>query len=141
MTGMVKPLTGASPAEARDWTTINWPKVTATVYRLQMRIAKAIRIGRWGKAKALQRLLVNSYSAKILAVKRVTQNSGSKTPGIDGIIWKTAKDKSQSALALRKRGYNPLPLRRVAIPKQDPKKFRYLHIPMVTSYCTPYNTI
>lgn len=129
MTLMVKPLIGASPAETRAWTNIKWSKAKVNVFRLQMRIAKAIRVGRWGKAKALQRLLVNSYSAKILAVKKVTQNSGGKTPGVDGIIWKTAKEKLQSALALKRRGYHPLPLRRVAIPKQDPGKFRYLHIP------------
>ena len=105
------------------------PKVTADVFRLQMRIAKAVRTGRWGKVKALQRLLVNSFSAKVLAVKRVTQNSGHKTPGVDGVVWKTAKQKLQAAKALRRRGYQPLPLKRVSIPKQDSKKLRNLHIP------------
>ena len=122
-------LTGASPTDAEIWEAISWPKVTADVFRLQMRIAKAVRIGRWGKAKALQRLLVNSFSAKVLAVKRVTQNSGHKTPGVDGVVWKTAKQKLQAAKALKRRGYQPLPLRRVSIPKQDSKKLRNLHIP------------
>ena len=122
-------LTGASPTDAEIWEAISWPKVTADVFRLQMRIAKAVRIGRWGKAKALQRLLVNSFSAKVLAVKRVTQNSGHKTPGVDGVVWKTAKQKLQAAKALRRRGYQPLPLKRVSIPKQDSKKLRNLHIP------------
>ena len=81
-------LTGVSPTDTETWEAILWPKVTANVFRLQMRIAKAVRIGRWGKAKALQRLLVNSFSAKVLAVKRVTQNSGHKTPGVDGVVWK-----------------------------------------------------
>jgi len=122
-------LTGASPTDAEIWQAISWPKVIADVFRLQMRIAKAVRIGRWGKAKALQRLLVNSFSAKILAVKRVTQNSGHKTPGVDGVVWKTAKQKLQAAKALKRRGYQPLPLKRVSIPKQDSKKLRNLHIP------------
>jgi len=125
----VATLTGASPTYAETWEAIMWPKVTADVFRLQMRIAKAVRIGRWGKAKALQRLLVNSFSAKVLAVKRVTQNSGHKTPGVDGIVWKTAKQKLQAAKALKRRGYQPLPLKRVSIPKQDSKKLRNLHIP------------
>jgi RNA-directed DNA polymerase len=122
-------LTGASPTDTETWEAILWPKVTANVFRLQMRIAKAVRIGRWGKAKALQRLLVNSFSAKVLAVKRVTQNSGNKTPGVDGVVWKTAKQKLQAAKMLKRRGYQPLPLRRISIPKQDSKKLRNLHIP------------
>ncbi len=68
MTAMAT-LTGASPTDAKIWEAIKWPKISADVLRLQMRIAKAVRIGRWGKAKALQRLLVNSFSAKVLAVK------------------------------------------------------------------------
>jgi len=48
-----------------------------------MRIAKADREGRRGKVKALQRLLTTSFYAKCLAVKRVTKNTGSKTPGVD----------------------------------------------------------
>ena len=59
----VATLSGASPAWAVNWEDILWPKVTEQVLRLQMRIAKAVRIGRWGKAKALQWLLINSFSA------------------------------------------------------------------------------
>jgi RNA-directed DNA polymerase len=54
-----------------------------------MRIAKATREGKRGKAKALQWILTHSRAAKLLAVRRVSQNKGSKTPGIDGIIWNT----------------------------------------------------
>lgn len=54
-----------------------------------MRIAKATRKGKYGKAKALQWLLTHSPSAKLLAVKRVSHNKGSKTSGIDGAIWNT----------------------------------------------------
>ena len=106
-------------------------KIEANVYRLQIRIAKAIRIGRLGKAKALQRLLVTSYSAKQLAVRRVTQNSGNKNPGVDGIVWKTATQKLQAIKTLRKRDYQPLPLRLISIPKQDSKKLRNLNIPTI----------
>lgn len=128
MTAMAT-LTGASPTDTKIWEAIKWRKISADVLRLQMRIAKAVRIGRWGKAKALQRLLINSFSAKVLAVKRVTQNSGHKTPGVDGVVWKTAKQKLQAAKMLKRRGYQPLPLRRISIPKQDSKKLRNLHIP------------
>jgi len=54
------------------------------VRRLQTRIVKAQEEGRWNKVKVLQRLLTHSHSAKILAVERVTENEGSKTPGVDG---------------------------------------------------------
>lgn len=54
------------------------------VRRLQARIVKAQEAGRWNKVKALQRMLAHSQSARKLAVERVTQNEGSKTPGVDG---------------------------------------------------------
>ena len=54
------------------------------VHRLQARIVKAQEMGKWNKAKALQFLLTRSQSARILAVERVTENDGRKTPGVDG---------------------------------------------------------
>jgi RNA-directed DNA polymerase len=54
------------------------------VSRLQARIVKAQAEGRWNKVKVLQGLLTHSQSARILAVERVTENKGSKTPGVDG---------------------------------------------------------
>ncbi len=78
----------ASP-DSVQWQSISWKAVEARVLKLQMRIAKATRDGKHGKAKALQWILTHSRSAKLLAVKRVSQNKGSKTPGIDGVIWNT----------------------------------------------------
>ena len=54
------------------------------VRRLQARIVKAQEAGRWNKVKALQRMLAHSQSARILAVERVSQNDGGRTPGVDG---------------------------------------------------------
>ena len=54
------------------------------VRRLQARIVKAQEAGRYNKAKALQYLLTRSQSARQLAVERVTENDGRKTPGVDG---------------------------------------------------------
>jgi RNA-directed DNA polymerase len=65
---------GASSRAADMWDQANWTHIEAEVKRLQMRIAKAVREGRWGKAKALQRLLTRSHSGKMIAVKRVTEN-------------------------------------------------------------------
>lgn len=53
--------TGASLASGQMWEQANWPQIEAEVKRLQMRIAKAVRESRWGKVKALQRLLTRAY--------------------------------------------------------------------------------
>jgi len=77
----------------------------------------------------LQRLLTHSYSGKVLAVRRVTENQGKKTPGVDQEIWDTPEKKIQAVHALKRRGYQPQPLRRVYIPKSDGKTMRPLGIP------------
>ena len=113
---------GAASHGDVDWHTLDWPQVHETVRRLQARIVKATLAGRWGKVKALQRLLTHSFSAKALAVKRVTENHGKRTPGIDGQTWSTPQQKSQALQRLRQRGYRPQPLRRLYIPKSNGKK-------------------
>jgi len=93
-----------------------------------MRIAKAAKDKRWGKVKSLQRILVTSWSAKLLAVQRVTTNKGRKTAGIDGIIWKSAMAKFKAVQSLQRRGYKARPLRRTYIPKAN-GELRPLGIP------------
>jgi len=130
MTAVNLSSTGASSPSQVTWETINWPHVTKEVKRLQMRIAKAVREKRYGKVKALQWLLTHSFSAKLLAVKRVTQNSGAQTPGVDGVLWRTPKQKRQAVNSLQRRGYQPQPLRRIYIPKSSGKsQLRPLSIP------------
>ncbi len=122
--------TGAVSHTAAGWHDINWPKAHREVRRLQTRIVKATQESRWGKVKALQRLLTRSYSAKALAVKRVTENDGRKTPGVDGEIWDSPRKKWRGIHTLKQRGYRPQPLRRIYIPKaSDPEKKRPLSIP------------
>ncbi len=111
-----------------DWYSINWAECHRQVRRLQARIVKATQEGRWNKVKALQWLLTHSFSGKAIAVKRVTENNGKKTPGVDGETWSTPEAKSQAVLSLKRRGYQPLPLRRVYIPKNS-GKMRPLGIP------------
>src|SRR5659263_2566 len=78
----------------------DWDKHRAIVKKLQVRIVKAQQVGRHNKVKVLQRLLKHSLSARVLAVKRVTENKGKKTPGVDGILWKTDKDKCRAVKEL-----------------------------------------
>ena len=75
------------------------------VRRLQARIVKAIQEGRWGKVRALQHLLTHSFSAKALAVRRVTENQGKRTPGVDRVTWETPEQKATAICTLRQWGY------------------------------------
>jgi len=111
----------ASSAAAKHWEQLDWTKCQHQVRRLQARIVKATREGRWGKVKSLQWLLTHSFAAKALAVKRVTENQGKKTPGVDRVLWRTPAAKFKAIKSLKRRGYNPLPVRRVFIPKANGK--------------------
>ncbi len=71
------------------WENINWSQCFKQVRRLQVRIVKAWKAEKYNKAKSLQWILTKSFSAKALAVKRVTENTGGTTPGVDKLIWNT----------------------------------------------------
>jgi RNA-directed DNA polymerase len=111
-----------------DWHSIDWASCHRNVRRLQARIAKATQEGRWGKVKALQWLLTHSLSGKAIAVRQVTENQGKKTPGVDRELWSTPGAKTNAISSLRRRGYQPKPLRRVYILKANGKQ-RPLGIP------------
>lgn len=111
-----------------DWRTVDWKRVIRQVRRLQTRIAKATKDGKWRLVKSLQRLLTHSYYAKLLAVRKVTENRGKRTAGVDGEIWSNPENKINAAKRLGKAKYKPKPLRRVYIPKSNGKK-RPLGIP------------
>ena len=110
------------------WHNIAWAQCHRAVKKLQTRIAKAVQQGRWRAVHRLQRLLTRSFSAKCLAVLRVTENRGRKTPGVDRVTWDTPEAKSNAVAALGKRFDRPLPLRRIYISKKNGKK-RPLSIP------------
>lgn len=119
MTALNTSLTGAPTAKGTTWDSIPWNKANSQVKRLQMRIAKAMREKRFGKVRALQRLLTHSFYSKCLAIKRVTQNKGSKCPGTDGIIWRTKHQMMQAILSIKRLGYKAQPLRRIYISKKN----------------------
>ncbi len=119
---------GASFHGVTDWHAIDWQKANHNVRRLQARIVKATKEKRWGKVKALQRLLTHSFSGKTLAVRRVTENQGKNTPGVDKILWNTPQKKLNAIYSLQQQDYHPQPLRRIHIPKKNGKT-RPLGIP------------
>ena len=121
----------ASSYRTVQWPDIKWARCIRNVRRLQMRIVKATQGGSWNKVKVLQRLLTSSFSSKAIAVKRVTENKGKRTSGVDRQLWSTPENKSHAVQSLNRRGYKPLALRRVYIPKSN-KKMRPLGIPTMT---------
>jgi RNA-directed DNA polymerase len=118
----------ASPHRKPSWNSIKWKAVEKKVKKLQMRIAKAVREGKYRLVKSLQWLLTHSYYAKLIAIRRVVTNKGKSTPGVDGEIWNTPRKKIRAIELLNRRGYKPLPLRRVYSKKKN-GKLRPLGIP------------
>jgi len=114
---------------AQQWNTIDWDKIKSTVNRLQIRIAKATQDENWNLVKRLSYLLTHSRSAKLLAVRVVTQNRGKRTPGIDGELWNSASEKIRAAMSLTDRQYRAQPLRRIYIPKPGKDTKRPISIP------------
>src|SRR5881397_3834558 len=113
----------------QPWHMINWAACHRQVRSLQRRIVQAVQAGAWRKVKRLSSLLVHSFAARALAVKRVTENTGKKTPGIDGELWETPEKKATAVERIgRWRNYRPVPLRRLYIPKKNGKQ-RPLSIP------------
>lgn len=111
------------------WKSINWPQHQRIVFKLQRRIFKASQIGKVNLVRKLQRLLIHSRSARLLAVRRVSQdNRGKRTAGVDGIHSISASQRFDMAQRLRLKGYQAQPLRQVVIPKGNGRQ-RHLGIP------------
>lgn len=111
------------------WNDIPWQKLERNVFKIQKRIYQASRCGNVKLVHRLQRLLIKSWSAKALAVRRVTQdNQGKKTAGVDGVksLSPTARLKLIDEL---KWGTKVKPTRRVWIPKPGKTEKRPLGIP------------
>ncbi len=120
---------GSALSHAPDnWYAVDWRRIERNVRGMQIRIAKATREGDWRRVKALQRMLTRTLSAKLYAVRRVTQNQGARTAGVDRELWDSPESRWEAVGRLKRRGYKPLPLRRVFIPKANGKE-RPLGIP------------
>jgi len=113
------------------WQDIPWRKVERAVFKLQQRIYRASRRGDVKTVHKLQRLLLKSWSAKLLATRRVTQdNRGRRTAGVDGVKSLTPPRRLHLAqtLSLSPKTH---PVRRVWIPKSGTSEFRPLGIPVM----------
>jgi RNA-directed DNA polymerase len=101
------------------WAQMNWTRVETNVRRLQNRIYRAAANNEHAQVKNLQKLMVRSMSAKLKAIRQVTQeNSGKHTPGIDGVVCDTPQkrvERLHDGLSLK--GYRPKPVKRHYIPK------------------------
>ena len=112
-----------------QWNNIDWNTVEIHVNRLQVRITKAVIEGKWNLLKRLSYLLTHSYYAKLLAVRKINQNKGKRTAGIDGKLWNTPETKMKAALSLTDKRYKAKPLKRIYIEKYGNDKKRPLGIP------------
>ncbi len=112
-----------------EWHDINWRKLERKVYKLQKRIYQSSQRGDVKATRRLQKTLMKSWSARALAVRRVTQdNCGKKTAGVDGIKALTPKQRLALINQL-KLGSKVSPTRRVWIPKPGTEEKRPLGIP------------
>src|SRR6266480_1157417 len=119
-----------------DWNAIDWRKANRTVRNLRQRIFRAAQEGNLKKVRSLQKLMLKSYSNRLVSVRRVAQvNAGKNTPGVDKLVIKTpaARGKMVDALAHYSL-WKAKPARRVYIPKANGKS-RPLGIPVIVDRC------
>jgi RNA-directed DNA polymerase len=126
-----KEIMSRSAKTVYKWDEINWRKLERNVFKLQKRIYQASKSSDWKRVKRLQKLLLKSKSAKLLAVRRVTQiNKGKKTAGIDGVKSLSPTQRLKLANELNLNGKSK-PVRRVWIPKPGKTEERPLGIPTI----------
>ncbi|MBK1991004.1 reverse transcriptase N-terminal domain-containing protein [Sphaerospermopsis aphanizomenoides BCCUSP55] len=118
---------------SESWKKLPWKKFRKNLFRLQKRVYKAIQVGDTLKAKSLQRLILKSTAARLLAIRQVTQlNAGKKTAGVDGKASLTFEQRFELSEELKTNtnNWHHQPLREIPIPKKDGKT-RVLKVPTI----------
>ena len=115
------------------WKSLPWKQFRRNLFRLQKRVFKAVQGGDQRKARSLQKLILKSQAARLLAIRQVTQlNAGKKTAGIDGKKSLTFEERFALAdlLAKNDSDWQHQSLREIPIPKQDGTT-RMLKVPTI----------
>ena len=132
------PETVNGPDGVSEWDLINWGPHERSVARLRQRIFTAARDGDLAKARNLQKLMLRSWSNTLVSVRDVTQrNAGRRTAGVDKVVALDGPARIAMAREVHRtmRSWQPLPVRRVYIPKAGGKKQRPLGIPTEPANC------
>jgi RNA-directed DNA polymerase len=118
---------------SESWKKLPWKQFRRNLFRLQQRVYKAIRANDRRKAQLLQKLILRSFAARMLAIRQVTQlNAGKKTAGVDGKASLTFKERLNlnAALSRHSNNWHHQKLREIPIPKKDGKT-RLLKVPTI----------
>ena len=118
---------------SESWKNLPWKQFQRNLFRLQKRVYKAVQVGDKRKARSLQKLILKSQAARLLAIRQVTQlNAGKKTAGIDGKASLTHEERFALATELAKHhtSWKHEGLREIPIPKKDGTT-RMLKVPTI----------
>ncbi|MBP5977493.1 reverse transcriptase N-terminal domain-containing protein [Brasilonema sp. CT11] len=118
---------------SESWSSISWAKLRKGLFRLQVRLYKVVKAGDMWKARSLQKLILKSRAARLLAIRQVTQlNAGKKTAGIDGKASLNFQERLDLEEKLKENysNWHHSKLREIPIPKKDGKT-RILKIPTI----------
>jgi group II intron reverse transcriptase/maturase len=118
---------------SETWKNLPWRKLRKNLFRLQVRLFKATRAGDRKRVRSLQRLILRSQAARLLAIRQVTQlNAGKKTAGMDGKSCLTHTERLELEELLRQKvhTWKHSKLREIPIPKKDGTK-RILKVPTI----------
>jgi retron-type reverse transcriptase len=122
-----------SNSDSELWKNLPWKKFRKNLFRLQCRLWKAVRVGDRKRINNLQKLILKSRSARLLAIRQVTQlNLGKKTAGVDGKASLTYKERVELDKLLKEQvnTWTHSKLREIPIPKKDGTK-RILKVPTI----------